>query len=120
MGTDPQFYDPVGTTREDYLGHVREIAGKMRNGEAGFLFGAGLSAGEPSGLPLADELAKRLLRRAFKGSNSDATILTPDPELDAMVGKVPFEAILSTALGKLPNADTLLSFLKAQLRFDSR
>jgi hypothetical protein len=119
MGTDPQFYDPVGSVGEDYLGYVREITGKMWNGEAGFLFGAGLSAGEPSGLPLADELAKRLLRRAFKGSDSDATILTPDPELDAMVGKVPFEAILSTALGKLPNADTLLSFLKAQLRFDS-
>jgi len=112
----PRWYEPTDAELTTYGQAVSDIAEAMREGSVGFLFGAGLSNEEPSGLPLGDELARQLLRRACKGPEA---IADPDPKIDVLAEKMPFEAIMRFALERLPDEIALLSFLKERLAYDS-
>lgn len=119
LAAQQEWYKPNSTELEPYRQAVGEIAEAMHEKGVGFLFGAGLSHESPSDLPLGAELARRLLRRAYKGV-TDEDVLTADSEIDGLVGRLPFEAIMRAAFKQLPDQQTLLAFLKKQLRYGAR
>ncbi len=116
MSPEHEWHELDGAVLETYRGVASDIALEMRDGCVGFLFGAGLSHGEPSGLPLGGELARRLLRRAYKG---DGAAVSPEPALDQLADTMPFEAIMRVTLERVPSEESLLSFLKVHLKYAS-